>query len=684
MTTILLTLLHQLPPLLCSSFSCITSSNRRQASLLLAGMGRNRSRPVGPSDRQGGVSDTIQDKTSSFPEPYSVSSLSSGIGKSRSSHQFSGGHASKRGNRISSDLLPWLLQSTIRSPKSFGIMETSHRLVNPEPIHPLPIIQDGDTSVCNKLPSERSMANITGFTGCILPHSDKPQEQTLSQVLPRYKSISISSPSFWSLHKPKSLHQGTEAGTGICSRTWSSAPHVSGRLAPQPNSYQKSRCQTLWLIRVCSRLGWIVNVAKSQLIPTQTLVYLGIHIDSHMGKAWPAEKRISKWLALAQEFLVLQAPPANLWLQVLGHLVSLEKLVPFGRIRIRPLQWQLKRHWKQESDLFVAQVPLDLSSNQSLVWWTTPGNLRQGICLGAQRISHFLFTDSSNMGWGAHVANLTASGQWSAEQRQLHINVLELLAVWLGLQAFVSHLSHSNVAIMCDNMAAIAYVKNQGGTHSETMCTLTSQICLWAELHKINMVARHVPGHLNVLADSLSRKNQILKSEWSMNQTIVDKVFRHWGSPHVDLFALKQNTKLPVFMSPIPDKTTWKVDCLIQNWRNLYAYAYPPTNLIRPCLNKVMLDQPELILIAPWWPNQEWFPDLLALSVDFPWPLPISRSLLKQTFSHQFHTRPEILNLHAWKLSPDLLKRRVFLGKCPKGSLFLQGNLLQEYMKTNG
>ena len=75
--------------------------------------------------------------------------------------------------------------------------------------------------------------------------------------------------------------------------------------------------------------------------------------------------------------------------------------------------------------------------------------------------------------------------------------------------------------------------------------------------------------------------------------------------------------------------------------------------------DKVMLDQPELILIAPWWPNQEWFPDILV--VDFPWPLPISRSLIKQTFSHQFHARPEILNLHAWKLSPDLHKERDFL-----------------------
>ena len=59
----------------------------------------------------------------------------------------------------------------------------------------------------------------------------------------------------------------------------------------------------------------------------------------------------------------------------------------------------LKSHWKQESDISVTQVPLNLKSNQSLVWWTTVDNLRQGICLGAQKVNHLLFTDSSNMGW---------------------------------------------------------------------------------------------------------------------------------------------------------------------------------------------------------------------------------------------------------------------------------------------
>ena len=53
-----------------------------------------------------------------------------------------------------------------------------------------------------------------------------------------------------------------------------------------------------------------------------------------------------------------------------------------------------------------------------------------------------------------------------------------------------------------------------------------------------------VPGHLNVLADHLSRRGQILKTEWSLNLTVADRIFRAWGRPFVDLFSLGKNTKL--------------------------------------------------------------------------------------------------------------------------------------------
>ena len=125
-----------------------------------------------------------------------------------------------------------------------------------------------------------------------------------------------------------------------------------------------------------------------------------------------------------------------------------------------------------------------------------------------------------------------------------------------------------------------------------------------------------------MLADHLSRRGQILKTEWSLNQTIADRIFRAWGRPFDDLFALGLNTKLAIYVSPIREETSWKVDSLVQNWDGLYAYAYPPTSLIRACLNKVRTENVEIVLIAPVWPNQEWFPDLLVLSIDFPISLP--------------------------------------------------------------
>jgi len=180
-------------------------------------------------------------------------------------------------------------------------------------------------------------------------------------------------------------------------------------------------------------------------------------------------------------------------------------------------------------------------------------NLSKGVPLGTVEIDQYLFTDSSTQGWGAHCRKLQASGLWDPNLANLHINVLELHAVWLGLKAFSSTLIGTNVAIMSDNMSTVAYLKNQGGTRSKQMCDLAVQVCLWAEKEGIVMIPRHIPGYLNVKADSLSRGDQILKTEWSLSQVVANKLFRHWGRPHVDLFALNVNSKLTVFMAPIPE-----------------------------------------------------------------------------------------------------------------------------------
>ena len=154
---------------------------------------------------------------------------------------------------------------------------------------------------------------------------------------------------------------------------------------------------------------------------------------------------------------------------------------------------------------------------------------------------------------------------------------------------------------MSDNTSAVAYLRNQGGTKSLAMNDLATDICLWSEKRGMTLVPRYLPGHLNMLADHLSRRGQILKTEWNLNQTVADRIFRAWGRPFVDLFALGKNTKLAIYVSPIREEASWKVDSLVQNWDGLYAYGpsdKPDKGLSKQGQNRKRRDRPDSSRLA--------------------------------------------------------------------------------------
>ena len=54
----------------------------------------------------------------------------------------------------------------------------------------------------------------------------------------------------------------------------------------------------------------------------------------------------------------------------------------------------------------------------------------------------------------------------------------------------------------------------------------------------------------------------------------------------------------------------------------------PPFNLIPFYLTKIRQEQAEIVLVAPYWPSQFWFPSLMELATDIPVLLFPSKSLL--------------------------------------------------------
>ena len=147
-------------------------------------------------------------------------------------------------------------------------------------------------------------------------------------------------------------------------------------------------------------------------------------------------------------------------------------------------------------------------------------------------------------------------------------------------------------------------------------------------------------------------------SEWSLHPRVAKQIFQRLGTPHIDLFAMPENAKLPVFVAPLAEPKAYAEDALAISWEGLWAYAYPPTSIMNKVLEKVLTANVDLILIAPAWPTQAWFPVLLNLSVRNPLRLPVLPNLLKQTNKQLFHSNPAHLRLHAW-----LLQNRLSPGK---------------------
>ena len=213
-----------------------------------------------------------------------------------------------------------------------------------------------------------------------------------------------------------------------------------------------------------------------------------------------------------------------------------------------------------------------------------------------------------------------------------------------------------------DNTTVVAYIDKQGGTHSHLLLQLVENLFLWFQTQDITLRARHIPGCLNVIADHLSQPNQPIMTEWSLHPEVVNLIFRLGGTPVVDRFATVHNMHLPQFMALVPEPRALTIDALSQDWQGRSMYMFPPFLLLNKVIQKLRTTQTgEVILIAPWWPSQPWFPHLLRLSVDhllrfFQY----SRDLLSQ---QGYISSGKSYHLHAWRLLCSTTKQQHFQGR---------------------
>ena len=467
---------------------------------------------------------------------------------------------------------------------------------------------------------------------------------------------------------PQSDCKGSETN-GPLQRTQSSP--IPGRLADQVPVSRGSPSEHSGGGRPNSVLGLDNKSGKSELNPTQVFSFVGYeyHLDSALVK--PTQER---WLKLQDLILRLKSKhvlTARCLMSLIGLLAS--KMVPEGRLHMRPFQFHLKEHWRYPQ-LLDSLLPWTEAIAAHLDWWQNPSNVMKGADLHPKDHSIQLFTDASNEGWGADLDQNSTKGLWSDREKRLHINILELKAVSLALRNFKDQCQNQTVLVATDNSAVVAYINKQGGTHSAEMCALLWKIMTWCHHYHITLKATHIPGCLNVMADLLSRSNQVQSTEWSLHPQVFKQICQKWFTPHVDLFATHLNHKLPLYVSPVPDPKAWDIDALNIDWTSLTAYAYPPMARLHKVIQKIKQCHCLIIVIAPGWPGMPWFWDLVQLSTEIPLQLPVSTTLLKQSHKYMFHNNPQQLNLHTWCLGADNSKNKASLWRWQRELLLLSGH----------
>ena len=202
-------------------------------------------------------------------------------------------------------------------------------------------------------------------------------------------------------------------------------------------------------------------------------------------------------------------------MSLIGLLTATVKQVHLGRLHMRPIQWHLKNNWRVPESL-EKFIPLPKSLHPHLQWWLQEDNVLQGQPLHPVKHALQIFTDASKEGWGTHLNEFTAKGSWSVPESKLHINYLELKAVFLALKEFQNLCVGKIVLVATYNTTVVAYINKEGGMRSGPLCALLWSILTWCSQRQVTLKARHIPGRLNVIADKLSRLGQTIQTEWSL------------------------------------------------------------------------------------------------------------------------------------------------------------------------
>ena len=336
-------------------------------------------------------------------------------------------------------------------------MEAHTRFEQTESFPPDREIQNGDTGHHQNVPPTRAVGYLNRFQGCLLPYPYTGTVQEIPEISCPGSDIPIQSTALWSVHSTLGIHCDSKRGETDGHTQGYKYPPVPRRLVGESQIPPGPLQHTQILVKICQNLGFLVNLDKSELDPKQIFDFVGYQFNLKAGRVRPTPDRWQSLHDKILEILSLPACPVRQFMSLIGLLTVTEKQVHLGRLHMRPIQWHLKNHWRIPESLEKV-IPIPRSLHPHLQWWLQEDNVLTGQPLHPIKHALQIFTDASKEGWGAHLNERTARGTWSLPESKLHINYLELKAVFLALKELQDLCADKIVLVATDNTTVVSYI----------------------------------------------------------------------------------------------------------------------------------------------------------------------------------------------------------------------------------
>ena len=191
-------------------------------------------------------------------------------------------------------------------------------------------------------------------------------------------------------------------------------------------------------------------------------------------------------------------------------------------------------------------------------------------------------------------------------------------------------------------------------------------------------------GVQNVTADEESRVMRD-RTDWMLCPQVFSKINQLTGPLQVDLFAFRLTHHLRDYVSWRPDPDAMATDAFSLNWKELQGFANPPWNLVSKVISQVGHQEAQLVLVAPVWKSEVWYPTLLEMFIQEPLLLPSRPGLIQPT--HRVYMPDITPQLAAWVISGVDSKAKRFRKKLQSSSLHHGDRKHQGHMtpySTNG